>query len=363
MERNFRIPMSRPDIGEEEKKALFEVLRTNWPSQGKITEEFESLISDYIKSDCIVVNNGSSGLMSALIAHGIKPGDKVVVPDFTFIATSSIPKILGAQILVADIDPETLNVSPENIEKLVKENDVKFVIIVDVAGLPADIEVITELAKRYNFILIEDAAQAFGAEYRNRKLGSFEHLTIFSFQIAKQITTVEGGCVMSTDSNLMKKIRQIKDYGRNKTEMYVHDIVGTNFRTTDLQSAIGIEQLKKVEKHIEIRNKIAREYKNKIKGLNFQKIPDYVTRHSYMIFFTLARDKQEREFLTKLLVEQGIDARKTWLPIHMQPCNPELQKLNCNNAEKTFDKAFTLPIYNEMKLDEAEFIIKSFDKN
>jgi len=362
MEKNFRIPMSRPDIGEEEKKAILEVLETDWPSQGKITEEFEYSISNYINSECIVVNNGSSALMSALIANGIKSGDKVVVPDFTFVATSSIPKILGAQIIVADIDPETLNVTPEAIENLVKENAVKFVIIVDIAGLPADIEAIRDLAKRHNFTLIEDAAQAFGAEYKNKKLGSFDHLTIFSFQIAKQITTVEGGCVASTDSNLMKKINQLKDYGRNKTEMYVHDIVGTNFRTTDLQSAIGIQQLKKVEEHIHTRNKIAWEYKNKIKGLSFQKIPKYVTRHSYMLFFALAEDKKEREKFTNRLVKFGIDARKTWMPIHMQPCNLELNQFNCINAERTFGRAFTLPIYNDMRLDEVEIIIKSLEE-
>lgn len=361
MKNNFKIPMSNPDFTIEEKEAVIKILDSNWPSQGKVTEEFERLLSCYLNSNCVVVNNGSSAIMAILLAHGIKPGDKVIVPDFTFVATSSIPKILGAKILVADIDPTTLNVSLESIEKLVKENDVRFVFVVDVGGLPNDINALRELSKRYNFILIEDAAQSFGSEYKNKKLGSFEHATAFSFQITKQITTIEGGCIASTDSSFIKKINQIKDYGRSKTEQYVHDVVGTNFRTTDLQSAIGIEQLKKIEKHIEQRNKIANEYKNKIKKFKFQEIPDYVTKHSFMLFFGLTKNHNERDQIINHLNKHGIDARKTWTPIHMQPCNSELNKINCKNAEQIFDKALTLPIYNNMKIEDANTIINLFN--
>ena len=358
MDSDFKIPMSNPDFSVEEKKAVLEVLDSNWPSQGKVTEEFEELLSEYLNSECIVVNNGSSALMAILLAHGIKPGDKVVVPDFTFVATSSIPKILGGKILVADVDP-----SIESIEKLVKDNEVKFVFIVDIGGLPNDIDKFRDLSKKYNFILIEDAAQSFGAEYKNKKLGSFEHLTAFSFQIAKQITTIEGGCIASTDSCLLKKIKQIKDYGRSETEQYVHDIVGTNFRTTDLQSAIGIQQLKKIEKHIEQRNKLANEYKKSIKKFQFQKIPDYATRHSYMLFFGLAKNQNEKEVIINHLNKHDIDARKTWTPIHMQPCNPELNKIKCKNAQQIFETVFTLPIYNDMKIEDANTIINLLNQN
>ena len=363
MNTNFEIPMSNIDFSIEEKNAVIKVLDSNWPSEGKVTEEFEQLLSEYLDSECIVVNNGSSALMVILLAHGIKSGDKVVVPDFTFVATSSIPKILGAKILVADVDPLTLNVSVESIEKLVKENEVKFVFTVDIGGLPNDIDTLRELSKRYNFILIEDAAQSFGAEYKNKKLGSFQHLTAFSFQIAKQISTIEGDCIAFTDSSLLKKIKQIKDYGRSKTEQYVHNVVGTNFRTTDLQSAIGIQQLKKIEKHIEQRNKIASEYKKNIKKFQFQKIPDYVTRHSYMLFFGLTRNHNEKEIIINHLNKHGVDARKTWTPIHMQPCNPELNKIQCKNTQQIFERVFTLPIYNDMKIEDANTIIDLLDQN
>jgi len=359
MNKQFKIPMSKPDFSKEEEESLIRVFKSNWPSQGKITEEFEYLLSDYLNSNAVVVNNGSSALMCALLAHGIKPGDKVIVPAFTFIASSSIPKILGAEIIVADIDPGTLNTTPEIVEDLLKKHNVRFVIVVDVAGLPTDIDSFTELAKKYNFILIEDAAQAFGSEYKNKKIGAFSHLTIFSFQIAKQITTIEGGCIGTTNESIIKKINQIKDYGRNKNEMYVHDIIGSNFRTTDLQSAIGIQQLKRAQKHIERRNNIAEQYKKKINQVNFQKIPPFVSKHSYMLFFALANNKEERNNYTKYCSNNGIDVRKSWTPIHMQPCNLELKKCKCPNSEKVFENSFTLPIFNSMTLDEANIVIEA----
>jgi len=204
----FDIPFSKPDIDNQEIEAITEVLKSGWPSQGKITEDFSNELSKYLSANVSVVNNGSSALMSALIANDIKPGDKIIVPALTYVATASIPKMLGINLIVADIDPFTLNMNPEKVEELLKKHDdVKAIILVDVGGLPSDIESFTEISQRYKIKLIEDAAQAFGSEYRNKKIGSFEHTTIFSFQITKQITTIEGGCVTSNDDQIIKKIK------------------------------------------------------------------------------------------------------------------------------------------------------------
>jgi len=359
MPTQFRIPHSKPNLGKEEFDAVLDVLKSDWPSQGKVTEEFETLLSQYLSSNAIVLNNGSSALMAALIAHGIKPGNKVIVPAFTFVATSSIPKLLGAEVILADIDKNTLNVNPATVEEIVKVNNVKAVIVVDVSGLPVDVDAFEDISKRYNFTLIEDAAQSFGAEYKNKKLGAFEHTTIFSFQIAKQLTTIEGGCIATLNDKVIKRISQIKDYGRNKNDRYVSDVVGANFRTTDLQSAIGLIQFKKLEEHIVRRNQIAEEYKKKIKGLDFQAIPKYVTRHSYMLFFALAQDKKMRDNYVKEINNHGVEARKPWTPIHMQPCNPELRPYRYPNAEEVFDRSFTIPLYNSMTLNEARIVIDS----
>jgi len=359
MKNQFSIPFSQPDIDKEEKKAILDVLKSDWPSQGETTEKFESLLSDYLSSDTVVVNNGSSALMAALLAHGLKPGDRVVVPAFTFVATSSIPKILGAKVHVADVDKTTLNISLESVEELVKKNNIKMVIVVDVGGLTVDIEAFRELSKRYKFVLIEDAAQAFGSTYKNKKVGSFDHTTIFSFQTIKLLTTIEGGCVSTKDKKIIKRIKQIKDYGRNKNERYVHDIIGTNFRTTDLQSAIGIQQLKKIEQYISQRKIIANQYRKKIKNVKFQEIPEYSTRHTQTLFFAITENESERNKYVKHFIKKKIDARVPWRPIHMQPCNPEMHNISCKNAEQVFERSFLLPIYNSMTLDEASTVIDS----
>ena len=348
--------MSSPNFGQEERDVINKVFDSNWPTEGKITKTFEKKLSSYLNTQCVVVNNGSSAIMSALLANDIKPGDKVVVPAFTYVATSSIPKILGAKIIVVDIDLKTFNIDLKILEKILKENDIKFVLAVDVGGLPVDIESLIKLSKKYNFIIIEDAAQSFGSEYKTKKVGSFEHLTVFSFQITKQLTTIEGGCVASSDKKMIKKIHKIKDYGRTD-QLYVHDIVGTNFRTTDLQSAIGIEQLKKIDDHVNRRNKIAESYRKNLKKVKFQEIPDYVSRHSYMLFFVKAKNEEMKNHYIKILNQNDIDARKTWLPIHLQPCNSELNFMKNKNAEMLHKQLFTIPIYNNMDDHEANIII------
>lgn len=357
----FRIPLSRPDFSKVERDAMLRVFDSNWLSQGRVTEEFERALSEYLSSDAIVVNNGSSALMCALMAHGLKPNDKVIVPDFTFIATSSIPKIFGAKIMIADSNVQTLNIEPESVADIVKKHEIKMVIIVDVGGSPVDIDAFTDLAKRYKFTLIEDAAQGFGSEYKNRNVGSFDHTTIFSFQATKLLSTIEGGCIATKNKGIIQRIRKIKDYGRTK-ERYVHDAIGTNFRTTDLQSAIGIKQLQKIEDYISRRGKIANEYRKYIENLEFQDIPKFVTKHTNTLFFALAESKHERDTYLKHLIEKKIDARKPWRPIHMQPCNSEFTNYSLKNTQNIFERAFLLPIYNSMTMREAKFVIDSINE-
>ena len=174
-----------------------------------------------------------------------------------------------------------------------------------------DVDQLIELSKKYDFILIEDAAEALGSEYKNKKLGSFEHTTIFSFHIAKVITTVEGGCITTKDSDFAKKLMAIKDIGRTG-QGYKHDYLGSNFRITDIQSTIGIQQIKKIDNIIKNKQKIASRYKNEIKALDFQEIPKYATLHSYMLFFAIAKDEKLRDEYVKKLRNNGIDARLAW---------------------------------------------------
>ena len=358
MDKKIKIPMSKPDIGIEEKESLLNVFETGWFSQGKITKKFESQLSNYLSSNVTVVNNGTSALICALLAHGIKPGDVIAVPAFTFVATASAARILGIEVVPIDIESDTLNMSLRKLEEFIKKNKIKAAVVVDVAGLSIDIDAFDELAKRYKFILIEDAAEAFGSEYKKKKIGSFQHTSIFSFHIAKAITTIEGGCI-SGDEKIIKKIKQLRDHGSSISEKYVHEYIGSNFRITDLQSAIGIEQLKKIDRFILRRNEIAEKYRQNLTNLEFQKIPAYVTKHSYMLFFALAKNSEKRDEFLKKSNKMGVDCRKAWLPIQNQPCFPELSHTNCENALDVFNRAFTIPIYNSMTNEETEYVINT----
>jgi len=353
----FRIPMSQPAFDTETENYMLDVIKSGWWSQGKKTELFEKNLSEYFPSNVVVVNNGTSAITAALLAHGIKSGDKVVVPDYTFIATSSAAKIIGAEVLVADVNPNTLNVKLESIEKLVKQYDVKAVIVVDMAGLPLDLEPIIELSKRYKFVLIEDAAQAIGSEYKNKKIGSFEHTTTFSFTVAKTITTIEGGCITTGDKKIHERLLQIRNFGRAGDGQYIHRLNSVNFRFNDIQAALGIKQLEKINDFVTRRIEIANAYEKNIKNLTFQETPEYVTTHSHMLFFAFADNNEMKEKYLNFLRKNGIDARLPYLPIHRQPCNTELADFSCPGADEIFEKALTLPIYNNMTLDECNLVI------
>jgi len=357
----IKVPMAKPVFEDEEVNGIMNVVKSGWLGQGQITENFEELLSKYIGAKVVAINNGSSAIMCALLAHNIKPGDKIVVPSFTFISTASVPKILGVSVIPVDVDPETLNIDLDSLKQVVSKNNVKMVIFVDIAGLPNDIDVLKNLAKKHNFLLMEDAAEGFGSEYKNKKLGSFDHTAIFSFHIAKQITTVEGGCITTKNKEFLEKLKAIRDLGRYQRG-YIHDLIGTNFRITDIQSVIGLNQIKKAEKFISRRIEVSKRFKDEIKNLKFQKIPSYVSRHSYMLFFAFAENEKRRNYYIKKLRENGIDARLSFYPMHLQPCNPELREFKCPNSELVYKTVFTLPMYNSLTDDEVDLIIKTCNK-
>ena len=357
------VPMARPSFDVETENAMIDVIRSGWWSQGKKTEEFENKLNNYFSSNVVVVNNGTSAITAALLAHGIKSGDKVIVPDFTFVATSSAAKIIGAQVLVADVDANTLNISPESIENLIKKHpDVKAVIVVDMAGMPLDLDPIIELSKQHNFVLIEDAAQAIGSEYKNRKIGSFEHTTTFSFTVAKTITTIEGGCIATGDKKILEKLFQLRNFGRAGDGLYVHKLNSVNFRFNDLQAVLGIKQLEKIDKFIAQRIKIAERYTKEITSFSFQSSPDYATTHTHMLFFLFAENKKSKEDAISFLRSNGIDARLPYLPLHRQPCNAEISDSICPNADEIYDRSFTLPIFNNMTTSECNLGIEMCNK-
>lgn len=357
----IKVPMAKPVFEKEELSGIIDVVKSGWLGQGKVTENFEKTLSKYFGTNVVCVNNGSSATMCALLAHDIKPGDTIAVPDFTFISTCSVPKILGAKIIPVDIDPLTLNIDLDSLERVVSKNNVKMTIFVDIAGLPNDIDSLVKLSEKHNFSLLEDAAEGLGSEYKNKKLGAFSHTSFFSFHIAKLITTVEGGCITTKDNKLYRKLKAIRDLGRYQSG-YKHDLVGTNLRITDLQSVIGLNQFKKIDKFMTKRIDVAKRFKSEIKNLDFQSIPNYATKHAYMLYFAKTKTVQTRNLYVKKLREKGIDARLSFYPLHLQPCNPELRKYVCKQSKTVYDTVFTLPMYNSLTDDDVDLIISVCNK-
>ena len=345
------IPWARPDFGEEEKKAAIEIVNSGWVTQGKVTEKFEEELELYtLAKDVTVVNSGTSALICALLAHGIGPGDEVIVPSLTFIASINSIISVGAKPVLVDSDPRIWNTTPELVREKMT-NRAKAIMPVDVAGMPIDVEGFEKLAKDKNVILIEDAAAAIGSEYKGKKIGGFNYTSIFSFHIAKSLQAIEGGCVLTPFDEIGEKCKSIRNHGMSapyNPKINLHyDYVdfGLNFRITDIQSAIGLTQLRKVDKQIERRNKLVELYKEGLGGeFGFQEVPSYVTKHPYL-FFGIMADAKRRDELAKYLVKNGVDIRICWLPAHKQAYHKQLFKgVELPGAEEVGSRAIELPL-------------------
>jgi dTDP-4-amino-4,6-dideoxygalactose transaminase len=357
-----KIPWASPDLTTEEQDAAISVIRSGWMTQGKVTAEFERDLAQYCNAQgAVVVCNGTAALITSLIAHGIGPGDEILVPTFTFAASVNSILAVGARPILMDCDRETFNVTPELALKKIGSRT-KGIMVVDICGMPVDLNGFTAICQDRNLTLIEDAAQAFGAGYKDRKTGGLGHTTTFSFHIAKQLAAVEGGCITSNDRRIIERCRSIRNHGMEGS--YRHTMFGLNFRSTDIQSAIGIVQLRKVDRTIAKRNSLCAVYTKELEGLaTFQKIPPYVTTHPRMIFMALF-DPSYRDGLKNFLDHNGVETKICWPPIHGQPFHSSLfHKENFPNADYIHSSAIALPMGNALSQSsvlQVCMIVKSY---
>ncbi len=354
----MNVPWSPPNVGNEEMSAAKKVIDSGWWTQGKVTQQFEQELARKIGcKHAIVVNNGTSALIAALIAHGICPGDEVIVPTYTFIATINAVLAVGAKPILVDCDRNTFNTTPDLVqEKITKKT--KAMMPVDVAGMPVDIDAFNDLAEDKRIVFIQDSAESIGARYKGRNLGSFDHTSVFSFHMAKLVATTEGGCVLTNDEEIAKKIVMVRNHGMEGK--YDHASFGLNFRITDIQSAIGIEQLKKLDDNILLRSRLARMY---IEGLadvvGFQHVPPYVSTHPYMLFGVLA-DKGRRDAIIAKLNKNGIDTRICWPPVHSQRYHKHLFDGTYPSAEHLTASMINLPMGNGLQEEHVHYVIETF---
>jgi len=350
-----KIQWSEPDISLADKELLKTVIDSEWYSQGKYSRLIEDKICEYTGAKrAVFMNNGTSALIAAFMISDLKPGDEIIVPSFTFIATINSLLLLGLKPTLVDCNPETFNIDIECLKNKITPKT-KAVLAVDVYGMPFDIQQVKEFCDANKIILIEDAAEALGAGYKSKKIGGFGHTTIFSFHIAKICTTIEGGAVVTDCEDIYSKLKMIREHGMLKK--YNYEVFGLNFKSTDINCALGYSQLSRIDKFLEHRKKIADRYYTNLRGLaEFQKIPDYVDMHPYMIFGTLV-PADKRDILNKALNDAGIETRICWLPCHKQQYHSKIfQDLSFPHSENIYSRILNPPMGNRLTFDNVDYI-------
>lgn len=348
------IPIAKPLIGDEEKRVVAEVLGSGVIAQGKKVEEFEKAFAAYCGTrHAVAVNSGTAALHVAMLAAGIGPGDEVITTPFSFIATANAILFCGAKPVFADIDGKTFNIDPEAVkEKITKRT--KAIEPVHLFGQPCDMKAIRGIAKDANLLVIEDACQAHGAECDGKRVGSIGDAGAFSFYPTKNMTTSEGGMITTDDDKIAEMSRIYRNHGQ--IEKYKHSYLGYNFRMTDIQAAIGVEQLKKLDGFNKRRIENAEYLSERLKGIN---VPFTAKRVKHVYHqYTITVDK--RDAAVKKLNEAGIGTGVYYpIPINEQVFYTGLgYKADTPVSSEVAKKVVSLPIHPAIGRQELDFIAK-----
>ncbi len=361
-EKTMQIAIARPQIGEEEKEAVVAILSSGELVQGKKVAEFEGLFAAYHGAKHgIAMNNGTTALMAAMMAHGIGLGDEVIIPAFSFFATASCIMSVGAHPVFADIDPDTFNLSPESAEAVITEKT-KAIMPVHLYGYPADMPRFEALCQKYNLVLLEDAAQAHGAAIHDRYVGTWGTAS-FSFYPTKNMTTGEGGMVLTDDDEIARRLRMIRNQGMNT--QYYHETLGYNFRMTNMSAAIGIPQLKHLPDWTQSRIANAEYFNKNMQGVKTP-VPQSGFKHVYHQYTVRVPEGVSRDAVTKRLNERGIGVRVYYpLPIYKQPVllqTGRYDNITLPETDKATLEVFSLPVHPGLNDEERAYIVDEVNK-
>jgi perosamine synthetase len=341
---NYQIPVYKPDLGGNEKKYVAECIDSSWiSSRGRFINEFERLFSETIGiKSAAAVSNGTVALHLALLALGIKSGDEIIVPTLTYIASVNSIVYCNAEPVFVDSDPTTWQMDPNEIEKKITEKT-RAILVVHLYGHPCDMSAIMQIARRYNLSVVEDCAEAIGTRYKGQHVGTFGDIATFSFFGNKTITTGEGGMVLSNNTELIQRVIHFKGQGLAENREYWHDVVGYNYRMTNIQAAIGLAQLERIADFIERKRYLAFRYKELLSGLPVKiHMEAAECVHSYWMTTILVENANDRDPLRRFLGNNGIETRPVFYPVHSMPM---YLKIGCHfhNAEQIASKGINLP--------------------
>ena len=352
------IMQMRPFFGDEEKKAISEYMdEDGFITEFKRTSEFESRLANYVGSKhCVVVNNGTISLTLAALSVGIGIGDEVIIPNYTMIATPNSIKMIGATPVFVDVEPDTLCLDIDLVRKSITSKT-KAIYLVSANGrFPASgISSFEALAREFNLYLIEDAAQSLGSFYPNGKhIGTVGLIGSFSFSAPKIISTGQGGALVTDDDEIALRLRRLKDFGRSTGGNDIHDFIGYNFKFTELQACVGIEQIKKLPARLSRKKEIWLRYKNKLEGLTDLSLFDHDIKFTTPWFIDVKLER--RDELHDYLFEKGVGTRKMYPPINSQL----VYSIDGNFpvSKEIGDKGLWLPSYIQLLDDDIDRVCK-----
>jgi perosamine synthetase len=363
----MKIPLSRPDITELERKAVAEVLKTHRLSLGPKLIEFEKKIAKYIKIKyAVAVNSGTSALHLIIRALGIKEGDQIITTPFSFIASANCILFERAKPVFVDIEPKTLNIDIDKIEKRINKK-IKAILAVDIFGHPADWDRLREIARKYNLKLIEDSCEALGAEYKGKKAGTFADAACFAFYPNKQMTTGEGGMIVTNSKKIADLCRSMRNQGRDDTEWLRHGRLGYNYRISDINCALGVAQMQRINEMFVKRQKVAEMYNERLKEIEEIELPCVspdvkLSWFIYVIRLKKNFGKNQRDEIKAKLSRKGIECGNYFSPIHLQPFYRKIFGYSRGDfpiTEYVSERTLALPFYNNLTEEKINYVVRN----
>ncbi len=366
MKQNF-IPLAKPEFGQLEKKLVNQCLDTGWISSiGNFVDKFAQDFGKTVKAKYVLpVANGTMALHLALIALDIKPGDEIIVPALTFVASANATTYVGAKPVFVDIESNTFNLDISQLESKITSKT-KAIMTVDLYGHPVDFDAVKTICKKHQLKLISDSAESLGSLYKNKPTGNQVDISIFSFFGNKIITTGEGGVVATNSKKLYETCKLYRDQGKDtRIHPYFHPVIGYNYAMTNLQAAVGIGQLKRLKAFVAQKRKIATAYQNllqNISGISFQQEADYAQSNYWMFSVLIDKKKfgRSRDELIRQLADKNIETRPFFYPLPaLPPYKKENKILDFPITKKIAAQGINLPTYASLKLSQVKYIADS----
>lgn len=367
-----QIPLAKPSFDAEEERALVEALRSGWVTQGPRVEEFEARFAECVGAEhAVAVSSGTAALFLSLHALGIGPGDEVVVPSLSFIASANAVVHCGATPVFADVEPRSWNLDPEAVDAALTPRT-RAVLVVHQLGMPAALDAIEALAERAGIEVVEDSACALGSRWRGRPIGSSGHLGCFSFHPRKVVVTGEGGMIVTADGALAARLRRLRQQGMSVSDLDRHragramveryDEVGYNFRLSDLHAALGVVQLRKLDRLVAARRAIAERYAEALRGSeveSFQEPPDAQANYQSYLVRLRGAERAQRDAFLDAMQRRWVATRRGLMAAHLEPCHRGARVSGrLVHTEAAEAQTVVLPIYADLGAADQDYVIE-----